>query len=100
MQPILVTGGAGFIGAHTCKALAADGLHPIAFDNLSRGYRDMVRWGPFIDGDILQPADLDRAFERLVLARRQLLSAPPRSRRSLTALRFAISPLRLISTRR
>jgi UDP-arabinose 4-epimerase len=64
MQPILVTGGAGFIGAHTCKALAADGLHPIAFDNLSRGHRDMVRWGPFVQGDILQPADLDRAFER------------------------------------
>jgi UDP-arabinose 4-epimerase len=62
MQPILVTGGAGFIGAHTCKALAADGLHPIVFDNLSRGYRDMVRWGPFVQGDILQPADLDRAF--------------------------------------
>ena len=34
MQPILVTGGAGFIGSHTCKALAADGLHPVAFDNL------------------------------------------------------------------
>ena len=64
MQPILVTGGAGFIGAHTCKALAAEGLHPIAFDNLSRGYSDMVRWGPFVQGDILQPADLDRAFER------------------------------------
>ena len=64
MQPILVTGGAGFIGAHTCKALAAHGLHPIAFDNLSRGHRDMVRWGPFVQGDILQPADLDRAFEQ------------------------------------
>src|SRR6266852_4764318 len=64
MQPILVTGGAGFIGAHTCKALAANGLHPIAFDNLSRGHRDMVRWGPFVHGDILQPAELDRAFEQ------------------------------------
>ena len=64
MQPILVTGGAGFIGAHTCKALAAHGLHPIAFDNLSRGHRDMVRWGPFVQGDILQRADLDRAFEQ------------------------------------
>jgi UDP-arabinose 4-epimerase len=64
MQSILVTGGAGFIGAHTCKALAAHGLHPIAFDNLSRGHRDMVRWGPFVQGDILQRADLDRAFEQ------------------------------------
>src|SRR5438128_2916298 len=63
MHPILVTGGAGFIGAHTCKALAAHGLHPIAFDNLSRGHREMVRWGPFVQGDILQPADLHRVFE-------------------------------------
>jgi UDP-arabinose 4-epimerase len=62
--PILVTGGAGFIGAHTCKALAAHGLQPIAFDNLSRGHGDMVKWGPFFQGDILQPTDLDRAFER------------------------------------
>jgi len=53
MQPILVTGGAGFVGAHTCKALAAHGLHPIVFDNLSRGHREMVQWGPFVKGDIL-----------------------------------------------
>jgi UDP-arabinose 4-epimerase len=64
MQPILVTGGAGFIGAHTCKALAAHGFYPVAFDNLSRGYRDMVQWGPLVEGDILQPADLDAAFKR------------------------------------
>jgi UDP-arabinose 4-epimerase len=63
MQPILVTGGAGFIGAHTCKALAAHGLQPIVFDNLSRGHRELVRWGPFVQGDILQPADLDGAFK-------------------------------------
>ena len=63
MERILVTGGAGFIGAHTCKALAAYGLHPIAFDNLSRGHRETVQWGPFVQGDILQPADLDRAFK-------------------------------------
>jgi UDP-arabinose 4-epimerase len=64
MHPTLVTGGAGFIGAHTCKALAAHGLQPIAFDNLSRGHRDTVQWGPFVEGDILQPADLDLAFKR------------------------------------
>ena len=64
MQTILITGGAGFIGAHTCKALTAHGLHPIAFDNLSRGHRDMVQWGPLVEGDILQPADLDLAFKR------------------------------------
>jgi UDP-arabinose 4-epimerase len=64
MQTILVTGGAGFIAAHTCKALAAQGILPIAFDNLSRGHRDMVKWGPFFWGDILRPTDLDRAFKR------------------------------------
>jgi UDP-arabinose 4-epimerase len=64
MGPILVTGGGGFIGAHTCKALAAQGIHPIVFDNLSRGHRDMVRWGQFVQGDILKPPDLDRAFEQ------------------------------------
>jgi UDP-arabinose 4-epimerase len=64
MQPILVTGGAGFIGAHACKELADHGFLPIAFDNLSRGYRDAVRWGPFVQGDILEQNDLDRAFEQ------------------------------------
>ena len=64
MQPILVTGGAGFIGAHTCKDLAAHGFLPIAFDNLSRGHRDAVQWGPFVQGDILKRDDLDRIFER------------------------------------
>jgi UDP-arabinose 4-epimerase len=63
MQPILVTGGAGFIGSHTCKALVAHGLQPIAFDNLSRGHREMVRWGRLVVGDILKQTDLDRAFE-------------------------------------
>ena len=64
MRPILVTGGAGFIGAHTCKDLAAHGFLPIAFDNLSRGHRDAVQWGPFVQGDILNQDDLDHAFEQ------------------------------------
>ena len=64
MQTILVTGGAGFIGAHTCKALAVHGLQPIAFDNLSRGHRDTVQWGPFVQGDVLKPDDLEQVFKR------------------------------------
>jgi UDP-arabinose 4-epimerase len=64
MRTVLVTGGAGFIGSHTCKALAANGFLPIAFDNLSRGHPEFVRWGPFMQGDILHPAVLDEAFER------------------------------------
>jgi UDP-glucose-4-epimerase GalE len=49
---ILVTGGAGYIGSHTCKALAGAGYRPIAFDNLSRGHETFVRWGPFVKGDL------------------------------------------------
>jgi UDP-arabinose 4-epimerase len=50
--PILVTGGAGYIGAHTCKALALAGYRPITFDNLATGRRDFVRWGPLVEADI------------------------------------------------
>lgn len=52
MTSILVTGGAGYIGSHTCKALALAGFRPIAFDNLSRGNRWAVRYGPLVEGDI------------------------------------------------
>jgi UDP-arabinose 4-epimerase len=62
-ESILVTGGAGFIGSHTCKALAASGFVPVAFDNLSRGHAEFVRWGPFVEGDILNAANLDAAFD-------------------------------------
>jgi UDP-arabinose 4-epimerase len=49
---ILVTGGAGYIGSHTCKALALEGMRPIAYDNLIYGHRDSVRWGPLVEGDL------------------------------------------------
>ena len=55
---ILVTGGAGYIGSHTAKALAAAGFTPIAYDNLSLGHRWAVKWGPFEQGDILDSARL------------------------------------------
>ena len=58
MTTILVTGGAGFIGSHTCKALAAQGYQPVAFDNMSKGQAEFVRWGPLERGDILDPAHL------------------------------------------
>jgi UDP-glucose 4-epimerase/UDP-arabinose 4-epimerase len=48
----LVTGGAGYIGSHCCKALAAAGYEPICFDNLSTGHADFVQWGPLISGDV------------------------------------------------
>jgi UDP-glucose-4-epimerase GalE len=51
-RAVLVTGGAGYIGSHTCKALARAGLRPVALDNLSHGHRAAVRWGPLVEGDI------------------------------------------------
>ena len=59
---VLVCGGAGYIGAHMCKALAAAGLVPVTFDNLSTGHRDAVRWGPLVEGDLLDHASLRDAF--------------------------------------
>jgi len=50
--PILVTGGAGYIGSHTCKALAQAGYLPVVYDNLSRGHASAVRYGPLAVGDI------------------------------------------------
>jgi UDP-arabinose 4-epimerase len=49
---VLVTGGAGFIGSHTCKSLAASGYLPVTVDNLSTGHADAVRWGPLVVCDI------------------------------------------------
>jgi UDP-arabinose 4-epimerase len=49
---ILVTGGAGFVGSHACKALHRAGFEPIVYDNLSRGHADAVRWGALEIGDV------------------------------------------------
>jgi UDP-glucose-4-epimerase GalE len=58
---ILVTGGAGYIGSHCCRALVADGYHPVVYDNLSTGHRDFVT-GSLVVGDLLDKAALARAF--------------------------------------
>ena len=50
---ILVTGGAGYIGSHTCKALALAGHEVRVYDNLSTGFRGLVKWGELTEGDIL-----------------------------------------------
>ena len=55
---VLVTGGAGYIGSHACKALKAAGYTPVTYDNLSIGNRWAVRWGPLERGDILDVARL------------------------------------------
>lgn len=59
---VLVTGGAGYIGSHTAKALAAAGFAPVVFDNLSMGHRWTVRWGPLVEGDV---ADTDLVRDTL-----------------------------------
>jgi len=55
-KAILVTGGAGYIGSHACKALARAGHTPVALDNLVYGHRDAVRWGPLVEGDLADRA--------------------------------------------
>ncbi len=61
---ILVTGGAGFIGSHTCKALSQAGFEPVVFDNLSMGHRHNVRWGPLVVGDVSDTGVLWQVFRR------------------------------------
>ena len=59
---ILVTGGAGYIGSHACKALAVAGYVPVTLDNLSTGWRDAVKFGPLVQADLMDRAALDAAF--------------------------------------
>lgn len=63
MTNVLVTGGAGYIGSHTCRALAEAGHQPVVLDNLSTGYRRFVRWGPLIEGDIADHELVSNALE-------------------------------------
>jgi UDP-glucose 4-epimerase len=62
MDKVLVTGGAGYIGSHACKALRAAGFEPVTFDNLVTGWEDAVKFGPFEKGDLLDRARLDEVF--------------------------------------
>src|SRR5262249_51650033 len=61
---VLVTGGAGYIGSHACKTLAAIGLEPITYDNLSRGHRWAVRYGPLEVGAIGDGARIRTVMEK------------------------------------
>ena len=63
-QKILVTGGAGYIGSHACKALQQAGFIPVTFDNLVTGWRDAVKFGPFEQGDLLNKSDIERVLEK------------------------------------
>ena len=63
-QHVLVTGGAGYIGAHACKTLKAAGYIPVTFDNLANGWREAVRYGPFEQGDLSDRARLEKVFSQ------------------------------------
>ncbi|TCP27355.1 UDP-glucose 4-epimerase GalE [Rhodovulum adriaticum] len=62
MTHVLVTGGAGYIGSHACKVLAAAGYTPVTYDNLSTGWQEAVQFGPFEQGDLMDRARLDAVF--------------------------------------
>jgi len=64
---ILVTGGAGYIGAHACRALAGAGYNPVVYDNLSTGHADFVA-GPLVVADILDKTALARTFAEYEIA--------------------------------
>ncbi|MGO7041315.1 UDP-glucose 4-epimerase GalE [Rhizobium acaciae] len=63
-ETVLVVGGAGYIGSHTCLDLANKGYTPVVFDNFSNGHREFVRWGPAEEGDIRDRARLDEVLAK------------------------------------
>jgi UDP-arabinose 4-epimerase len=63
-KSILVTGGAGYIGAHACKALAIAGYSPVTYDNLVYGHRQAVKWGPLEEGDVGDHSRLDQVIRK------------------------------------
>ena len=88
MTAVLVTGGAGYIGSHVCKALAEAGRQPICFDTLEKGHDWAVRWGPLERGDIgdavrlddvLQPPSPDRGDPSRGLHRGGRIGEPARA---------------------
>lgn len=64
-KTVFVTGGAGYVGSHCAKAFAEAGWTVITYDNLSRGHRDLVKWGELIEGDILDGETLSNALHRV-----------------------------------
>jgi UDP-glucose-4-epimerase GalE len=63
-QPVLVTGGAGYIGSHVCKALAEAGAQPVCLDTLEKGHDWAVRWGSLERGDVGDSRFVEAVFLR------------------------------------
>jgi UDP-arabinose 4-epimerase len=62
MKTVLVFGGAGYVGSHGCKAFARTGWNVVTFDDLSRGWRDAVKWGPLIEASLLDRESVAQAI--------------------------------------
>lgn len=63
-ETVLVVGGAGYIGSHTCLDLANKGFQPVVYDNFSNGHREFVKWGPAEEGDIRDRVRLDEVLAK------------------------------------
>jgi UDP-arabinose 4-epimerase len=63
MKTVLVTGGAGYVGSHCCKAFAEAGWNVVVFDDLRRGCREAVKWGPLIEGDVTNAEAIGAALK-------------------------------------
>lgn len=62
---IAVIGGAGFIGAHTCKALYDQGFNPVVIDNFSTGHKEFVQWGDFFECSLINKQQLKMILDKL-----------------------------------
>jgi UDP-arabinose 4-epimerase len=63
VSAVIVTGGAGYIGSHVCKALKRAGFNPVVVDHLKQGHEWAIQWGPFVFGDILDKPLLKEVFQ-------------------------------------
>ena len=61
---VFVTGGAGYIGSHACKVLAKSGFIPVTLDNLSTGWKDSVKFGPFEMVDLKNKSNIDNLYNK------------------------------------
>lgn len=61
---VIVTGGAGYVGAHACKALKREGYNVVVFDNFGCGHRDFIKWGEYLEGDLLDVNSIDSVFKK------------------------------------
>lgn len=75
MKNILVIGGAGYIGSHCCKALTKHGYSPITYDNLSRGHKHAIQWGPFVNGDTRDTLKIQQVVKEYEISGAILLAA-------------------------